>query len=125
MISNRPLEENDLPTLQKALDNNEFHPGQTVSDYVGVGKHTIVYEDEQGPVGYLRYTKTLRLVVTWTDNKDEKRNAESIIAAVNDSVKLAKGNGFTEIIFESESPKVIAFCKLLGFQRSGKIVHRA
>lgn len=119
MITNRPLAGTDVPMLQKALDNNEFHPGQKAEWYTGPNMYSTVYEDEQGPIGILRYTKTLRLCTVWVDNADHTRNGASIMQAIEDSVKLAEADGFTEIIFKTNSKLLAHFCvSKLGFEES-------
>lgn len=119
MITNRPLTEDDFPLLQAALDANTFHPGQKIEHFAGPKKYSVVYEDEESPIGVLRYTKVLRLATVWCDNDDKKRNADSIIQAIADSVKLATDAGFTEIIFETNSDPLKSFCtEHLGFEEA-------
>ena len=117
-MTNRPLTQDDLPMLQMALDKSP-HQDQRVEHYVGENKYCEIYEDESGPIGILRYTKTLRLCAAWVNNEDRARNAASIIQAIEDAVVKAKANGFTEIVFQSDSPTYAKFCiDKLGFQES-------
>jgi hypothetical protein len=117
-ITSRPLEVMDLPMLQRALDQDKFEHFEA-ADYTRDSAFSKVYQDEQGPIGVLRYTKTLRLVTVWCDNSDSRRNAASIIQAIKDSVELAKANGYTEIIFKTQSHKLANFCvENLGFVES-------
>src|ERR1039458_2579173 len=90
-ITSRPLELLDLPMLQRALNQDEYEHDNTKA-YTKDAAFSKVYEDEDGPIGILRYTKTLRLVTVWCDNHDRKRNAASVIKAIADSVALAKEN---------------------------------
>lgn len=118
MITNRPLEFLDLPLLQRALDQDTFEHAST-ADYTQDGAYSEVYEDEVGPIGVLRYTKTLRLMTVWVDNNDKERNAASVIQAISDAVVKAKASGFSEIVFNTQSPTLAAFCThKLGFQES-------
>jgi hypothetical protein len=114
VITSRPLQPEDTETLQKALDQNEFHPGQKTEYYTNVGV-TDVYEDSQGPIGFLRYTKTLRLCTVWVDNNDRQRNGASVIQAIKDAVEKAKANGYSDILFSTNSAKLKAFSETLGF----------
>lgn len=119
MITSRPLTIEDEALLQAALDQNEFHPDQRPEYYVGPNKFSKIYEDEVGPIGVLRYTKSLRLATVWCDNNDRERNAASIIQAISDSVALAKESGFLEIIFETNSDLLKHFCtNKLGFEQA-------
>ena len=119
-LTNRPLEQKDLPMLKQALDQDTFEhcdPEQYTMDHA----YSVVYEDGKGPIGVLRYTKTLRLVCVWCDNADKRRNAASAIQAVKDAVEQAKANGFTEILCETESESLKQFyVRKLGFREAGK-----
>lgn len=117
-ITNRPLTQSDLPMLQKALDQDEFDHAN-VDNYTMDGSYSEVYGDESGPIAVLRYTKTLRLVGVWCNNKDFRRNALATIKALEDATAKAKASGFTDIIFTTESPTLARFCKRLGFKESG------
>lgn len=116
-MTHRPLGESDLPMLQKALDQDTFEHADA-KQYTMDNSFSEVYEDEAGPIGVLRYTKTLRLTTVWYDNHDRKRNAASVIQAISDAVTKAKASGFTEIVFNTESPTLAAFCQTLGFAES-------
>lgn len=119
MITSRPVEERDLETIQKACDASTFHSGLMPEHYVGDRKYAEIYEDGNGPIGVLSYTKTLRLCVAWCDENDRSRNAKAIIVALKNAVEKAKAAGFTEIIFETKNEKLANFCtKVMGFQAS-------
>jgi hypothetical protein len=111
------LEILDVPFLQRALDQDTFEHA-TAKQYTMDGAYSEVYEDEQGPIAILRYTKTLRLVGVWCDNMDFRRNALATIKAIEDATAKAKASGFTDIIFTTESPTLAKFCKKLGFVES-------
>lgn len=119
MITSRPLAKEDIPMLQQAIDDNTFHQDQKVEYYIGPDMFTKVYEDEAGPIGVLRYTKTLRLCTVWCNNRDRVRNGTATIKAIEDSVEMAKQSGYTEIIFKTNSPMLAKFCTTkLGFEES-------
>lgn len=118
-ITNRPLTSNDLEMLQKALDQDEFRHAE-VKNYTMDNAYSEVYEDENGPIGVLRYTKALKLMCVWCDNKDKKRNAAGAIKAVQDAVAKAKAHGFTMLICETENPALKSFyVNHLGFIEAG------
>lgn len=119
MITKRPLIDADLLALQKSLDESKFHSGLKANLFSGPHTESFVYEDEQGPIGVLRYSKTLRLCTSWFNEKDRVRNGASIFQAIKDSVELAKKNGFTDIIFDTESLLLEKFCiDKLGFEKA-------
>ena len=119
-ITNRPLEEKDLPMLQAALDQDTFEHCEA-KNYTMDNSYSVVYEDEQGPIGVLRYTKTLRLVCVFCDNDDKRRNAAGATQAVINAVQQAKANGFVDVICETESESLKKFyVNYLGFKEAGK-----
>jgi len=118
-MNSRPLTVADLPMLQRALDQDQFEHLET-KNFTMDSAYSIVYEDEQGPIGILRYTKEsycrLRLVTVWCNNQDRKRNAASVIQAIADTVRKCKTNGYKEIVFCTQSPSLARFCMdRLGF----------
>jgi ribonuclease HI len=118
-MNHRPLSNKDFPMLQKAIDQNTFHPGIPIGYYTGENKFSEVYEDDKGPVGVVTYSKTLRIAAVWCDNNDRSRNGRATVAAIKDAVERAQSSGFTEIIFNTNSPKLAEFCtKVLGFEES-------
>ncbi len=120
MITNRPLESKDIPMLKQALDQDTFEHCQS-GEYTMDHAYSVVYEDEKGPIGVLRYTKTLRLVCVWCDNADKRRNAASAIQAVKDAVEQAKANGYTDIVCQTDSESLKKFyITQLGFKEAGR-----
>jgi hypothetical protein len=118
-MTHRPLEVKDLPMLQEAMDNDTLRPGQSVSEYAGKHMESFVYEDDAGPVGVLRYTKALRLCTVWCDAEDRRRNGATLMSGIEEVVRLAESNGFTEIILQTDSPLMAKFCTdKLGFEES-------
>lgn len=115
MITSRPLELLDLDMLQRALDQDTFEHAE-VKNFTMDGAYSEVYEDDAGPIAVLRYTKTLRLVGVWCDNKGGLRNARATVQAIKDAVSKAKASGFVDIIFSTQSPALAKFCTdRLGF----------
>jgi hypothetical protein len=109
-ISNRPLEARDL----SEIPNADF--------YTGRNRESFVYEDSQGVAGVLRYTKTLRICGDFSEsaNEDLTRKSRLVKKAIADSIERAKAAGFTEIIFEIDSPTMAKFCEALGFEKSAE-----
>jgi hypothetical protein len=106
--------------LKAALDQDTFEHCQP-GEYLMQGAYSVVYEDEQGPIGVLRYTKTLRLVAVWCDNADKRRNAASAVQAVKDAVAQAKANGYTDVVCQTDcEPLKKFYVTQLGFKEAGK-----
>ena len=120
MVTSRPLEEKDIPRLKAALDQDTYEHCQP-GEYLMQGAYSVVYEDEQGPIGVLRYTKILRLVAVWCNNADKRRNAASAVQAVKDAVEQAKANGYTDIVCQTDSESLKRFyVTQLGFKEAGR-----
>lgn len=116
-MTSRPLEVKDIPMLKQALANDRFEHASS-EYYTMDGAHSVVYENSGGPVGVLRYSKTLRLVAVFNDN-DNPSNARTVLKMVRDAVGKAKAAGFTEIIFNTQSETLANFCiQKLGFNES-------
>jgi len=116
-IISRPLEPNDFDMLKRSLDADEYEHASP-DQYAQKGSSSEVYEDDAGPICILRYTKTLRIVAVWCNNSDKLRNAKSAFKAFADTVSKAKANGYSDIIFNTESPTLAKFCVKLGFEKS-------
>jgi hypothetical protein len=121
-MNSRPLGVADLPMLQRALDQDEYEHLE-VENFTMDSTYSVVYEDERGPIGILRYTRDpegrLRLVTVWCDNADKTRNGKSIVVAIADTVHLARTGGYKEIVFMTKNPLLAKFCVTkLGFSES-------
>ena len=119
-MTSRPLAVADLPMLERALAQDQFEHLE-VKNFTMDSAYSVVYEDEQGPIGILRYTREssrLRLITVWCDNLDRKRNAASVVQAISDTVCKAKANGYATIVFSTQSPSLARFCMdKLGFEK--------
>jgi hypothetical protein len=124
MTTTRALTEQDHPALQAAIDRDTFHPGEwKVSDFIHTPESprvSTVIEDSKGPIAFVRFTKTLRICCVWADGCDTCRNARAIIFGIRDAVQMARANGFTEIIIQSDHEKLATFLtEVLKMTKSG------
>jgi hypothetical protein len=123
MISSRQADETlDRGILAESLANDGFHTGTTPDFFFPKLEETgesipdpryitNVYEDERGPIMFVRGTKSLRLDIQFVDNADSERNAEAMLGDFEQFAAKARANGFTEIVFCSNSPGLRAFCR--------------
>jgi hypothetical protein len=130
-MKTRALIEQDHPALQAAIDSDTFHPGEwSVDDFIQdslsenpqhkIPKVCTVVEDSQGPIIFVRFTKTLRICCVWNDEADNHRNARALVFGMRDAVKMARANGFTEIIVQSDHKKLATFLtEVLKMKQSG------
>ncbi len=115
-MNSRPMVVEDRDALQAAMDFNSWHPGQVAESYM-VNGVTFVYGNER-PVTFLNYEKILRVRVQWVDENDKDSNKEALIQMVKDAVKLARENGYGEIIFQTVNEALGNLSKKLGFEES-------
>lgn len=118
-ITNRLLTPEDEANLTVSLALDKEHPDLEAEFFAEPGCVTNVYEDESGPICYVRGSAALRLDIHWVDNGDAKRNRRAILEGFPDLVARARGNDFKQVIFDSVSPMLRKFCtKRLGFAAS-------
>src|SRR5438270_5933068 len=101
MIQERWLQADDEPLLTACIEADEHHKGTPASFFTAPGAVCKVYEDEAGPICFVRGSKALRLIVQFKDNNDVKRNLKAIVAGIPDLAEKARQNGFTEIVFDT------------------------
>ena len=119
MITHRPIEEKDFPTIEKEVREDACHKDWLRPAFF-VQPNTVsrVYEDELGPILFLRMSNCLRLHIQFCDVQKE-RTRRCLITQFAEVVQQAKANGFTSIIFDTESPTLKFFChRYLGFSNS-------
>lgn len=123
MITTRAMTEQDYPALRAATSASTLHPGEwKVEDFIHtaeVPKVSTVIEDSQGPIVFVRFTKTLRICCVWNDEEDNHRNARAVIFGIRDAAQMARANGFTEIIIQTNHAKLATFLsKVLKMKQS-------
>jgi hypothetical protein len=104
--------------LAISLAEDEHHFETPVGFFTREDVVTKVYEDEQGIICYARATKSLRLDIHFLDNGDEKRNAAALIQGSKLLFEMAKANGFSEVVFTTNVPKLAGFCEaVFGYEK--------
>lgn len=109
MVNIRAFTDADIPALKQAIDADQFHPGEWQVEHFTPPMLTNVVEDQNGPIVFVRYTKTLRISCIWCDGADISRNARAIIQGLNDAVQKARASGFTEIIATTTHERLAVF----------------
>lgn len=119
MITDRYFEPSDLDLLELSLSRDEHHTGTKPEFFTQVGCISKVYEDELGPILFVRGAKALRLDIQFANNDDHKRNMKAMLGGFDGLAKKAFQNGFTEVIFNSNNEMLKKFCiKRFGFEES-------
>lgn len=111
MLSDRLIHGGDLPILAYSLAKDEYHKGTDPEFFIEPGTICKVYEDEAGPICYVRGAKALRLDIQYVDNNDAARNKEAMLWGFEKLVEKARENGFSEIIFSTNSKLLSRFCR--------------
>lgn len=119
MVTDRWLALEDYSLLELSLSRDEHHKDTKPEFFSQLGTVCKVYEDEQGPICFVRGARALRLDIQYVDNNDRRRNMAAMLGGFGELANKARENGFTEIIFQSNNPMLKAFCKKrLGFIES-------
>lgn len=126
MTTSRPFAQTDLMALQSAIDDDTFHPGVwTVETFTkGDSLYFEVFEDSYGIVAFARYSlvseNRVRFDTIWAVPEEANRNAKVIVFGINQLVSRFRGTQFTELIFNTENPRLANFMqKVFGFQDIG------
>lgn len=114
----RLLNENDRPLVEEWVAGEPTHGNNTFAWYSEPGARTVVVEDEAGPVIVAKFTPILQMDTDFLPAAEPKRVAKAILEGLLEMEKQAKDQGFKQISFESESPKLIEFCRKLGYRAS-------
>jgi hypothetical protein len=116
-MSSRLVTEGDRAMLESWIQAEPSHPNNTPDFYVNPPKGiaTCIYEDGNGPVIAARYTPILRIDFDFNPDASPERVKALMQAEFPNVVKQAKAQGFSELLFESTSAPLIAFCKKLGY----------
>lgn len=119
MVKDRWLALEDMSLLASSLALDENHKGTEPEFFAQLGTVCKVYEDEAGPICFVRGAKALRLDIQYVNNKDRKRNMAAMLEGFEALAIKARENGFTEIIFQTNNPMLRLFCrKRFGFVES-------
>lgn len=124
MLKYRKPGKNDAFLIEKWINLDSYH-AQTCdpSFWTTEEKGRIecfVPQDDEGPVFYCRSENILRLHIQFPPvySRAEKfRLAKAIDQFTSDIKQMAKGK-YTQIIFESTAPSLIAFLEKRGFRKS-------
>ncbi len=123
-LTDRWIEPKDISLLEMCLERDPHHAGTKVEFFYRPGTVTKVYEDDAGPILFLRGEgldlpegRILRVDVQYVDNFANERNRMAMLDGFPRLVEKAKLNGFNQILFFTNVRVVSVFCKRhLGFK---------
>jgi hypothetical protein len=119
----RELQDADRPALQTAIDTAASHRGEwTVEHFISDPERPAVQaeviENKNGPIAFVRFTKTLRISCVWANESSMTNNAKAVIRGIQDAVQKARASGFSEIVINTEHPKLAEFLeRVIGMTR--------
>jgi hypothetical protein len=116
VITVRPLVEEDRQSLNNSIINDLYHRDSMNDDFFYDRRAiSTVYEKDNKPIMFVKGSTVLRLDIQFCNNSNHRNNA----AALNELSKIietAKSSGFSELVFNTDSPLLKAFCcKHFGF----------
>lgn len=113
----RDLSPADRPNVEGWISAEPTHESNTWDWYNQKGTKSVVVEDEVGAILVAKFTPCLRMDTDFSASSPE-RIKQAITDGLREMEAQAKAQGFREIIFESSSPGLVAFCKTLGYEKS-------
>jgi hypothetical protein len=107
----------DYLTIDFSLKRDQYHTGMKPDFFFTPGSFCKVFEDDDGPIMFVRGVKALRIDIQFVDNRDFERNKAALAKENFDSfADNCRGAGFKELIFNTTSPLLKRYCKtVLGF----------
>jgi hypothetical protein len=112
----RPVTTEDRPMLESWIAAEPTHPDNTFEFYQSPKSKTVVYEDAEGPVFVARFSSALRVDMDFNPDASPERIRTMFAGELPSVARQAKDQGFSEVVFESFSKKLIAFLRAFGFR---------
>jgi len=107
----------DHPILESSLKNYQYNKTTSPEFFYEKGTFCKIYEDEKGPIFFLRGAKAIRVDIEFCDNYDYKRNGKALLKGFPAFVENCKKAGFKEICFNTQSPFLKKFWERAGFEK--------
>lgn len=121
MTTNRLYEDTDYDLLELSLSTDEHHTTTKPEFFTEPGTMCSVYEDEAGPVLFVKGSPVLRLDIQYVSNDDFERNKKAMLEGFPALAQKARENGFKEIVFESKVRALRLFVRRnFGFEEAGE-----
>ena len=109
----RPLREEDKSLLEDCISRDDWHKETTAVEFF-FDKRAIstVYQfdgESSAPIMFVKGSPVLRLDIQFCFNDDKQGNAMAL-QKLSEVVETARTSGYTEIVFNTESPLLKAYC---------------
>lgn len=119
----RQLTQADKAVLVDWISTDPFNDGRKYPEFWYDPKQfSVCAADEKGPVIYLRFeAEPPKMRIHMQFCLDTRRIVRIMLMDWDEVRKLIESTGAKAIVFESQSPKLVAFCeKAYGFARVGE-----
>lgn len=117
LITDRWITPDDYMVIDFSLRRDQYHQETKPEFFFETGTFCKVYEDDSGPIMFVRGAKSLRLDIQFVDNRDFKSNRKVLLEEFPKFAKQCKEAGFKELVFDTTSPLLKRFCiNKLGFE---------
>lgn len=100
--------------LEQWISSEPAHQNN-IFEWYQAGK-TMVFEDDLGPVFVARFAPVIRIDMEFPPDIDKERIRAMLTSEFPGVARGAKEQGFKELVFNSVSKSLIAFCRAFGFE---------
>lgn len=121
----RQLVTNDMPELAAEMDADLYHQKE-VTEAVGQfadphlfwnpGTRSLVWEDETGDVLYINFALETRAIIQFKQGVSKERIRAAFKTGLPQIEEMLKKQDVKAIVYNSISPTLIWFMRLLGFR---------
>lgn len=116
----RTLGPNDNLLIEKLIAIDPDHATTSTVDFwtseIPQKTQSFAVEDDKGTVFYCKVEKVARIHIQF-DSREKFRTAKALVKFIPSMEKIL-GKDFTQVIWESTSPKLIAFFEQFGYRHS-------
>ncbi len=111
----RPVTDSDREMIAGWIAREPAHKESTPDFYFQDNTKSVIYEDNSGPIFIVRYSSALRIDMDFADVEKE-RIRQALKNEFPSVATEAKNQGFREVVFNSLSKTLVAFCRLMDFR---------
>lgn len=126
MITERFFEDSDLPLLAQSVAPNGIDQDAIETYFRAPGTVASVFGDDEGPVLFVRGSKTLRLELALSLDAGDERKAKVLVEGLARVAEKARQHGFTELVMNCDIPSLREVAiGTFGFVASGNDLTKA
>jgi hypothetical protein len=123
----RPVTEGDRAYLAQLIEGDPYHRDRMTPDFflkLKRGEDAWAIEGEDGKIIlYFKTSTAVRVAIQFTDSSARVRNSKALSEGLAWLGGLLMGNGFRELLFDTESPELRSFSmRGLGFEAAPELL---